>query len=256
MSLPLAGVGVLVTRPAGQAASLIQSIQTLGGSPVAFPALAILQPRDPAALERTIGVLDRFHLAIFISPTAAERGLAAVLARRTWPAGLRVASVGKGTAAPLQAAGLGPVLAPGTGADSEHLLALPELQAMAGRHVVIFRGEGGRDQLADTLATRGAQVSQVACYRRARPETDPGPALAAFREGRIQAVTVFSGETLDHLFQMLGEAGRRYLENAPLFAPHPRIAHHAQALGVARAITTEAGEQGVIRSLVEYFGHG
>lgn len=250
---PLQGIGILVTRPREQADALANSLCRLGARPVLFPALAILPPHDPVPMQQAIARLDTFHLAIFISPTAAQRGLAAVGA---WPCGLAVAAVGKGTAKALHELGVKAVLAPESGADSEHLLALPQLQDVAGRHIVIFRGEDGRQTLADTLEARGAQATHAECYRRGLPEqSDPAPILAQFAAGGIQAVTAYSGETLDNLFQLLGETGRGFLCQTPLFVPHPRIAARARALGVGTVISSPPGEAQLIPSLVEYFAH-
>lgn len=253
---PLANVGVLVTRPAAQAADFMARLETLGATPLLFPALAILPTSRPEALTVILDQLDRYDLAIFISPTAAERGLAVA---GTWPASVRVAAVGQGTGLALAGAGIATVLTPDQGADSEHLLALPELKETAGKRIVIFRGEGGRELLADTLRGRGAQVDYAECYRRGRPEADPAPVLAALGAGRLGAVTVFSGETLDNLVAMLGDAGQSAgqsgLRVTPLFAPHPRIAEHARKLGFQSVHATDAGESGLIAGLVEYFAH-
>jgi uroporphyrinogen-III synthase len=253
MSLPLAGLGVLITRPAAQAAGMRERIAEMGGVPVLFPTLAILPPRDTEALARHLADLAKRDLAIFVSPTSVEHGLAAIPA---WPAGLRAAAVGQGTAAALRAAGIANVLAPTDGGDSEHLLALPELAAMNGRRVLIFRGEGGRELLADTLKARGARVDYAECYRRGLPETDPTPLLALWRRGGIQAVTVLSSEGLDNLFTLLGADNADLIRATPLFAPHPRIAHHARGLGVIGTVATEPGETGLLLGLVEYFAHG
>lgn len=253
---PLAGLGVLVTRPREQAASLAQRLEQLGARPILFPALAILPPRDTAPLQELLTRLDRFDLAIFISPTAAQRGMVAVKARRSWPAGLAVAAIGQGTAQVLGALGFTQILEPEDGADSEHLLALPRMQQVSGRHIVIFRGEGGRETLAEALRARGAQVAYAECYRRGLPEmANTSSILESFRSGDIQAVTAYSSETLDNLWQLLGDAGRPFLMKTPLFVPHPRIASHAKALGVLTAIAPLPPGAELTASLVEYFTH-
>jgi len=253
MSVPLAGLGVLVTRPAGQAAGLWARIAELGGTPLLFPTLAILPPADPDALARQLAELPDCDLAVFVSPTAVEYALPRI---PEWPAGLAAAGVGQGTAAALRAAGVAPVLAPGDGGDSEHLLALPELADMAGRRVLILRGAGGRELLAETLSARGARVDYAECYRRGLPEADPAPLCETWRRGGIQAVTVLSSQGLEHLFTLLGAGNADLIRATPLFAPHPRIAEHARALGVATAVATAPGEAGLVQGLVDYFDHG
>lgn len=253
---PLQGIGILVTRPLEQATGLMHELRQLGAEAVLFPALAILPPRDPDALREVVARLDRFQLAIFISPTAAQRGLAAVKAVGAWPAGLPAAAVGKGTALALGRSGIASVLEPEHGADSEHLLALPQLHDVAGKRVVIFRGEGGREVLGHALRDRGASVTHAECYRRGLPEqADPLPVLARFGAGGIQAVTAYSSETLDNLFLLLGAAGRDHLRHTPLFVPHPRIAEHARRLGVLTVIASPPGEARLTARLVEYFAH-
>lgn len=253
---PLAGIGILVTRPREQAAGLVNELRQLGARPVLFPALAILPPGDPAALRGTLNRLDRFHLAIFISPTAAQRGMAAVGEIGAWPSALPVAAIGKGTARALHELGIKAVLEPESGADSEHLLAQPQLQDMTGKEVVIFRGEGGREMLADTLHARGARVVYAECYRRGMPDRADAPSiLARHAAGEIRAVTAYSGETLDNLFKLLGAAGSALLRETPLFVPHTRIAEHARALGITTVIDCQANQGRLIPCLVKYFTH-
>ena len=264
--VPLSGIGVLVTRPAAQSATLADALQALGAHPYVFPALAILPLQDSTALATAVAQLNTFDLAIFISPSAAKMGLAAV---PVWPASLPVAAVGNGTAKALQARGIQHVITPQGGADSEHLLehllALPELQNMVGRRIAIFRGETGRETLAETLRSRGAEVVYIPCYRRGLPENiDAAPILSALSAGQIHAVTVFSSETLDNLITLLGKPGEVLLHATPLFVPHPRIAEHAQGLGFQKILAChefvgEVASDGLANDitacLVEYFSH-
>ena len=244
--MSFAGRGVLVTRPADLAVGLASLIQASGGRAIVFPTIEIEDLPRPAALDR----LGEFQLAIFISPSAVARALRA---SSSWPSGLRVAAAGEGTRRALERRGISGVIAPRAGADSEALLALPELASFSGERVVIFRGEGGRKLLGDTLAERGARVEYAECYRRTRPDSDPAPLLGAWAKGDIDAVTVFSREALDNLVAMLGPAGEARLQSAPLFVSHPRIAQHAARRGIRQAIVAGPGDDDMIRRLVAYF---
>jgi uroporphyrinogen-III synthase len=231
----LAGLGVLVTRPAHQAARLAQRIEAAGGRAILFPALEIAPPEDPVAVARVIARLDEFDFAIFISPNAVQRALPLIRARGALPPGLRLVAVGEGTARALAAAGEGTVLAPAGRFDSEALLALPELQAVAGRRILIFRGAGGRELLGDTLRARGAHLEYAECYRRVRPQADPGGLIARWRRGEVQVVTATSVETLRNLHDMLGEAGRALLLDTPIVVAGERQAAACRELGFRHA---------------------
>ena len=248
---PLAGRTVLVTRPAHQAAALAQAIRAAGGTTVEFPALAI-EALPLAALRESLARLAAADIVIFISPNAAQFGMAAIRAGGALPAAARVFAVGPGTARALDAQGVGDIVTP-DGHDSEALLALPQLQEVAGQRVVIVRGVGGRALLADTLAARGAEVHYLECYRRVRPQADAAPLLARWRAGGIDAVTVASAETLHNLAALLGEAGAPLLAATPLFAPHARIAEAARRLGIAHALATPGGDAGLVDGLINWF---
>lgn len=248
---PLAGRGILITRPAHQAGPLAALIHAAGGRPVIFPALEILDPVDPQPLLDAIERLESYDLAIFISPNAVMRVMERMAGRRTWPAGLRVAAIGKGGAGELERHGIREVIAPQRSFDSEHLLEMPQLQAVSGQRVLLLRGDGGRELLGDTLAARGAQVDYIACYRRARPQADPAPLLQAWVQGGIQATVVTSSEGLRNLFAMLGKPGESLLQHTLLLVPHPRIAAVARELGCREVIETEPGDDGLMEALLQ-----
>ena len=142
---------------------------------------------------------------------------------------------------------------PRTTMDSEGLLELDEFTAPSGKRVVIFRGGTGRDLLADTLTERGAHVTRVDCYRRARPRSGAEGLVAAWRERRVDAITLTSSEGLDNLWEMLDSYGRSELGATPAFVSHPRIAERAHALKLARVIVAEPTDAGLIASLLQYF---
>ena len=248
---PLAGRTIAVTRPAGQAASLARAIEEAGGRALVFPVIEIAPAEDDRELAAACADLDRFHLAFFVSPNAVEHTLGYILARRPWPPGLAVATVGKGSEAALAKAGFSAVIAPQTGFDSESVLALPEFQpaAVAGREVVIFRGDGGRELLGETLVERGAGVRHVTCYRRRIPNADPRPLVDAAREGRLDAMVLTSSEGVANLRAMLRPEDWPALVAVPAVVPHPRIAEAARQAGFAAVLECGPGDAGVLAAL-------
>jgi uroporphyrinogen-III synthase len=240
--MPLAGKRILVTRPRDLAQGLAALIAGAGGEPVLFPAIEILEPADPAAARARLARIDEFDLAVFVSPTAVRRALA--LRAAPWPAELRAAAVGEGTRRELEAAGIARVIAPRDGADSEALLALAELQRLDGQRVLIVRGAGGRELLAQSLAARGARVAYAECYRRARPS-------AAAPEGALDGACVNSAEALENIVALLGGARLRAL---PVFVAHERIARRARELGLAQPVLAGPADAQMLAAMVAYFG--
>ena len=245
---PLAGLKIAVTRPRDQSVQLAQRIEQAGGIPVLFPLLDIAPPKDSQTLHEQISRLPRFNLAIFISPNAVQYGMAAIQAAGGMPPDLRIATVGQGSAKSLHQLGIRNVIAPVERFDSEGLLALPELQNVDGWHIIIFRGDGGRELLGDTLRARGATVEYAACYRRSKPEQDAGALLAAAPD----AITVTSSEALTHLWQMFDVQGQAALADTPLFAPHERIAGLARQQGWQQVILTGSGDDGLLAALIKW----
>lgn len=245
---PLANLRIAVTRPREQADPLAQAIADAGGQPILFPLLEIEPPSDPSILRRAAARLETFQLAIFISPTAVRHGMPPLLARGPLPDTLRIAAVGQGSAAALNNLGIARVLAPTDQFDSEHLLALPELQQVGGRRIAIFRGESGRELLGETLKTRGAEIEYIPCYRRSRPKQG----AAALLSKGPDALTVTSSEALGYLWEMADDTARARLVALPLFAPHERIVAAARKLGWRETYATSGGEAGLVDSLKDW----
>ena len=247
---PLAGKRIIVTRPKGQAEGLAALIRDAGGEPLLFPAIEILPLADSAPFQRFAQRLDAFDLAIFVSRNAVESALG-LLRDKVWPARLRVATVGRGSASALHAHGFANVIAPAAQSDSEGLLAMPEMSDVRGKRIVILRGDAGRELLGEELGKRGATVEHVACYRRVRP--GPGSLAEAWSRG-VDAVTVSSSEGLANFLDMLGGEAAAQLARIALFVPHPRVAESAARRGLAGAIVAGSGNAEMAAALVAYFG--
>lgn len=242
---PLAGLSIAVTRPREQAAGLARRIEKLGGTPLLFPLLEITPVADQTALREQASRLAQFDLAIFISPNAVKYGMAAL---GSLPGGVRIATVGQGSAQALRGMGVTDIIVPAGRFDSEALLALPELQDVSGWRVAILRGDGGREFLGDTLALRGATVEYITCYQRGKSGLD----TSALVEAAPDAITVTSSEAFNYLWESLGEHGRARLAAIPMFAPHPRIAELARQKGWQHVLVTESGDDGMMAALIAW----
>lgn len=254
---PLRGRTIVVTRPAAQADAMVAAIEAAGGTALRFPLLAIAPVADIAPIEAVAARLDDYDFACFVSPNAVEHALAVVLRGRGWPAALRAVTVGVSSEKSLVRHGIANVIAPRERFDSEALIALPELapERVAGRRVVIFRGDGGRELLGDTLVARGATVDYVTCYHRTRPPVDPQQLVELARQDGLDAITLTSSEGLDNLIDMLGADAPELLANTTLFVPHARIGERAAALGAPHVVLTGAADAGLLAGLVSHFGN-
>ena len=247
----LAGVTVVVTRPAHQAQGLRELIEASGGTVILFPVLEIQDAEDTGAVRALIERLDKFDMAIFISANAVHKALPVMLARGPLPERLRLATVGEGTAKALQKYGRDPDLCPREQFNSEALLALPEMQQVRGRNIVIFRGEGGRELLAETLRQRGATVTYAEVYRRIKPATGPAELQDQLRRGKVDIISVTSNAGLVNLLELAGPAVQNILHATPLVVMSERNVEHARGLGFSGpiAVAKQTGDAGLVEAI-------
>ena len=215
---PLQGVGVLVTRPRVQASGLIEAIQSNGGNAICFPVIEIV-PRDETAVANDAAELPAADIVIYVSRNAVAYGL-------QYAAGATTGATGPATAAAIQAAGQTVDFKPDDGFDSESLLEEPVLKDVAGKQIQIIHGGDGRELLAETLRERGARVDYLPVYERRIPDSSPellAEVESAWRNGKINAVTIMSVETLENLCALLPGWCVQQLSSMPLVTPAARV---------------------------------
>jgi uroporphyrinogen-III synthase len=223
VSQRLAGVRVLVTRPAHQAENLCRLIEAEGGTVVRLPLLTVEPATQLAeARKRLAGSHD---LWIFTSANAVRH--AQPLATGPWPA--RLVAVGQATAAAIAIAGHAGAATPLESASSEALLALPELADVRDTRILLVTGEGGREVLERGLSARGAVVERAEVYRRVPLPYPPDAVAAALR--RSDVIVITSGESLEHLARLTPEGTRATLLKKTLVVPAARVVEKARELG-------------------------
>jgi len=239
LSKVLNGARVLVTRPEHQAENLSRLIEQRGGIAVRFPALEIVS-RDDDRIKSTLENLDGFQWVVFISANAVNFALKANSGKIPRTKSVRFAAVGQATAQAMKMAGLPVDLVPEYGYNSEALLEMPQLQQVEGQNCLIVRGEGGREQLATTLRSRGAEVDYLEVYKRIIPRMDSSPVVELLAQHRLDVITVTSAEALQNLSLMLGEKNNKLLSLIPLVVVSDRIRCLAADMGFNRITVTDS----------------
>jgi uroporphyrinogen-III synthase len=252
---------VVITRPRQQAEPLARAVAALGRTPVLLPLLEISPlPPDSAAgaeLRRVLADLGSYALVAFVSPNAIEAAFAHIA---DWPEGVAIAVVGEGSRAALARHGVDGarirIHCPPDPAhsDSEHLLQSLDLARLAGRRVLVVRGDGGRELMPDALRGAGAEVETVTAYRRAVPALTP--ALADRLAGLLARPNdwiITSSEALRGLVSLVDGLDaaelQHQLRQQRLIVPHARIHETARALGFTRLILSGSGDERLLAAL-------
>ena len=206
---PLGGRCIAVTRAETQLGEARRLFEQAGASVVDLPALVVTAPDAWGPLDDALEDLEHFHWIVFSSGNGVEaveqrlRRRGSRLANR--PAGVKIAAVGRKTAAQLEALGAAAnFVPPAFVADSliEHFpvsgwglrLLLPRVQS------------GGRSLLGEAFAAAGARVVEVAAYETRCPDGLPSAAQLALEQGRLDAITFSSAKTVSHTAALLRQA--------------------------------------------------
>lgn len=233
----MTGSAVLVLRPQPGADDTAAALAAAGIRAQIAPVLVVDPEPETPASRALVQRLDEFDAVICVSVAAARLGLAAFDAHwPQFPARLRWFAVGERTQSVLAEWGLA-ALAPND-ERSEGLLSMESLKRM--ERVLIVRGAGGREVLAEGLQARGQRVEHLIVYSRR--------AVAAELPSRatVSAAVATSAEIVD---AFVSSGGGRFTE-VPLLVPSERVAAHARARGFRRVRTMEgASAEATVRAL-------
>ncbi|MCH7370922.1 uroporphyrinogen-III synthase [Aeromonas sp. MR16] len=235
----------LVVRPAQQAEELVQLLRQCGHHPLCCP---LLETRPGDELSRLPELLSAADIVVAVSAHAVKFAHHFLLQTgQTWTH-IDYFAVGQASADAFAEVGIR-AQSP-EDPRSEGLLLLPTLQEMAGKRVLILRGNGGRDLIARTLASRGALVHYCATYERHYPALD-GDALTRHWQGAgLDSLLITSGELLQRLLELVPSQQQPWLYDRLLVVPSPRVAELAEAAGFTRIVIAQgASNQALVAAL-------
>jgi uroporphyrinogen III methyltransferase/synthase len=258
---PLFGRRIVITRSREQAHEFVELLENLGAEAIEAPTFRLTPPEDPEALERAAASVDTYQWVIFEAANAVGRFLSALT---TGPRDLRalggvsVCAIGASTAELLLARGIKPeVIIPEIRLESI-VDALGAHGSLAGQRVLIIRPDHLRDQLANELARRGADVTDLVAYRTTAASPDSSEVQRLYGmllEGRIDAVTFTTPAAVRRFADLIGqEQAADLLNTTAVAAIGPVTAAAAAELGIQTTIVPESYTlEGLVAALVAHF---
>ena len=243
---------VLITRPEAKA----KQLALLLTEQKIFNTCQALFDYQAYASSQAISLgLKEADIVIFVSAAAVE------FAHASQPLLIQAEqlyfAIGNATKQALHAIGITRVISPTAQAEhSEGLLNLIELSNVSGKNVVIVRGNGGREHIANSLIQRGAQVSYIESYQRIW-RTLPKNIAKQWQAQQINCIVVTSNDILTAIITYLNnETGTldNYWQRQCLWVVvSERIANNAKALGLQRVVNAQGASAQILCNTLQGF---
>jgi uroporphyrinogen-III synthase len=239
---------VLITRPKAKAQQLALLLNQQG---IANTSQALFDYQRFASTNDITTALESADILIFVSVAAVEFTHASYTLHNNLPQ--TIFAVGNATKQALQVIGITAVTSPPIHQEhSEGLLKLPQLAKVTHKKVVIFRGNGGREHIANGLRQRGATVSYVESYQRVWRTLSINIA-EQWRAQQINCIVVTSNDILVALVKNLSSTmdntihTDNYWQSQCLWVVvSDRIEKSAKALGLIRIVNTHSASSQIL----------
>lgn len=250
MSKGVKAINVLITRPEQQAEALSQLVEQQGWNAVRFPTLEIVAT-DVNNIKQQLKTIDCYYWVIFISVNAVNFALSANDGKIDCFNNTSIAAVGKATEKALLAAGITVDLVPETEFNTEGLLATDAMKHVKDQAILIVRGQGGREELANSLQQRGANTEYLDVYARKIPSASHLVVTEMLQQGVLSLITITSGDALKNLLAMIDHRLHDKLQNVPIVVISHRIKKIAEQYKFKTiAVTNKPGDAAMIETVM------
>ena len=202
--LPLMGKIILVTRAAEQSSKFTTLLQQQGATVIEMPALTITPPSSWQDLDRAIATIEEFDWLILTSANGVKYfcdRLVTLGKDARSLAGIKIAVVGKKTAAVLRQRNLEPDFIPPNFVADSLVANFPE--TLSQQKILFPRVQtGGREILVKELTAQGAKIIEVAAYQSRCPDRIDPVAWQALQQKQVDLVTFASSKTVQNFYQL------------------------------------------------------
>ena len=250
--LPLFGRRIVVTRAAHQAGELRERLEYLGAEVLEFPTIEIIDPAEPAAVEKAYSALAVYDWLVVSSRNGARRFLDGLLASGRdirELAGVKIAAVGPATAAVVEHKGLRVAARP----VEYRAEALAEAMGdVDGTKVLVAGAQAARDVLPLRLRQKGAHVDVVSVYRTVMPRSKGNVGDLE----NADMITFASASSVRNFISMAGDCAQGLLDSMYTVAIGPVTASCLEEMGLEPdLVAQEYTVAGMVEAITEFFAN-
>jgi len=233
---------LLITRPEKAGRDLQQCLNSRGYQSYCQP---LFDYQGNANTEQLFAIQQPLNhpIVIFISVAAVEFANK-LIPISTWQTQTYIA-VGNATCQALKALGIN-ALVPEKH-DSEGLLALAPLQNVPTKEILIIRGDGGRELIAEDLRRRGALVHYFESYRRVWRNYSLD-VIKTWHQQQINCILITSNALLEFIVNLMQHSDSYWKEQCLWIVASERIASNAKNMGVSHVINANGANTNAIIS--------
>jgi uroporphyrinogen-III synthase len=255
---------VLITRPEKQGRVLMKALTDIGIKSMSVPLFdyqiaehyhktvlvdeLIVEPR----LAGKLTCINNPAIIIFVSVAAVEFANQ-ILPISTWSYHSLIA-IGSATQLALKKLGYSatcPSLQ-----TSEGLLALAEMQTLQDKNIIIVRGNGGREMMAQAISAKGGHVDYFECYQRKwRKFNDEITRDIAndWQKSGVNCIVITSNDLLNRMLNLTKNNNHYWQKECLWLVASQRIAEQAKLQGVMNVLNTQgANDEAIIHAINQY----
>ncbi len=223
-------------------------LQKLGARTVSHPVIRI-EPIDSPQVASAMASLADYSIITVLSRNAARflTGQKVPI-----PPDTRIAAIGAGTSAELEAGGLKVAFCP-PAANSESLgkkLVQAFRQQQDSRPVLILRADRGSDELAGILNRAEIPFQQFAVYRSIDVASPKPEVVQLVENGQVHWITLTSSAIARSAMHLFGDQVRAGKLKAVSISPQTSAAARAAGFDIA-ATAGQAGLEGLVQALID-----
>jgi len=249
----LFGQRIMVTRARQQVSKLSAALSELGANVFEMPVIAFQAPSRPAQLSKAIQELGVYSWLVFTSVNGVEAFFAEMFSQAVdvrQLAGITLVAIGPATQKALEARGLRGIIVPDEYCAEGIVDKMDGLMAV-GERVLLVRAEQARDILPQTLADRGALVTEVAAYQTRAADLDTEALVASLRAKEFDAITFTSSSTV-HNFMKCISGDTMLLSDVTLCSIGPITSDTLRVYGLVPGVeATDYCIEGLVEAIVE-----